>query len=144
MEGNRSKCELKLSGEAYNAAMKFRNYIRLSIGAVLLFGCVASAQRTMQAPPSQLPQTQIPPQQQQPGGGDSTLQHMQDQAAKARNVERQKLIVQETQQLLKLANELNEAVGKSNENTLSLDVIRKADEIEKLAKHVKDKMKGDY
>jgi len=46
--------------------------------------------------------------------------------------------------LLKLANELNEAVGKSNENTLSLDVIRKADEIEKLAKHVKDKMKGDY
>ncbi len=69
---------------------------------------------------------------------------MQEQAAKARNLERQKLIVQDTQQLLKLANELNDAVGKSNEHTLSLEVVRKAEEIEKLAKHVKDKMKGDF
>jgi hypothetical protein len=35
-------------------------------------------------------------------------------------------------------------VDKSNEHTLSLDVIRKAEEIEKLAKQVKDKMKGSY
>jgi hypothetical protein len=33
-------------------------------------------------------------------------------------------------------------VEKSNKDTLSVDVIRKADEIEKLAKSVRDKMKG--
>lgn len=121
--------------------MKFRNCLQLTAGIAVLCGYMAFAQRgNVQTPPSQLPQQ--PQVQQQPG--DSTLQRMQDQAARARNLERQKLIVQDTQQLLKLANELNEAVGKSNENTLSLDVIRKAEEIEKLAKHVKDRMKGDY
>jgi len=33
-------------------------------------------------------------------------------------------------------------VDKANENTLSVDVIRKAEEIEKLAHSVKEKMKG--
>ena len=33
-------------------------------------------------------------------------------------------------------------VDKSNENVLSLDVVKKAEEIEKLAHSVKDKMKG--
>jgi hypothetical protein len=34
-------------------------------------------------------------------------------------------------------------VDKTNENTLSLEVIKKADEIEKLAKEVRKKMKND-
>ena len=33
-------------------------------------------------------------------------------------------------------------MDKSNENVLSLDVIKKADEIEKLARSVKERMKG--
>ena len=41
-----------------------------------------------------------------------------------------------------LANELKSQVDKSNKDTLSLDVVRKADEIEKLAHSVKEKMKG--
>ena len=48
----------------------------------------------------------------------------------------------DTDKLLKLSLELKEYVDKSNENVLSLEVIRKADEIEKLAKSVRDKMKG--
>jgi hypothetical protein len=43
---------------------------------------------------------------------------------------------------LKLSVELKSYVDKSDENVLSLDVIKRADEIEKLAKSVKDKMKG--
>jgi len=35
-------------------------------------------------------------------------------------------------------------VDRTNEHTLSLDVIKKAEEIEKLAKSVKGKMKGSY
>lgn len=59
-----------------------------------------------------------------------------------RNVERQKQLVADTQRLLSLANELKSDVDKSTKDTLSLDVIRKADEIEKLAHTVKEKMKG--
>jgi hypothetical protein len=67
---------------------------------------------------------------------------MEEQQAKMRNMDRQKQIVADTQKLLALANQLNAYVEKSNKDTLSLDVIRKADEIEKLAKAVKEKMKG--
>ena len=48
----------------------------------------------------------------------------------------------DTDRLLKLSQELKEYVDKSDENVLSLEVIKKADEIEKLAKSVRDKMKG--
>ncbi len=48
----------------------------------------------------------------------------------------------DTDKLLKLSVELKEYVDKSDENVLSLDVVKKAEQIEKLAKSVKDKMKG--
>lgn len=86
-----------------------------------------------------------PPQQPQPIIPDNTSpvdSRMEHDQAKLRNMDRQKQIVADTQKLVTLANELNAAVEKSNKDTLSLDVIRKADEIEKLAKSVREKMKG--
>ena len=44
--------------------------------------------------------------------------------------------------LLALATELKTDVDKTNQNILSMDVIKKADEIEKLAHSVKERMKG--
>jgi hypothetical protein len=44
--------------------------------------------------------------------------------------------------LLKLTTELKQYVDNSNENLLSVDVVKRAEEIEKLARSVKDKMKG--
>jgi len=67
---------------------------------------------------------------------------MVQEQAKMRNFDRQKQLVLDTQKLLALANQLKSDVDKSNKDTLSLDVIRKADEIEKLARSVKEKMKG--
>lgn len=67
---------------------------------------------------------------------------MVQEQAKMRNLDRQKQLVLDTQKLLALANQLKSDVDKSNKDTLSLDVIRKADEIEKLARSVKEKMKG--
>lgn len=58
------------------------------------------------------------------------------------NLQRQQEIKKDTDKLLQLATELKQSVDKSTENTLSLDVIKKAEQIEKLAKSVKDKMKG--
>jgi hypothetical protein len=61
--------------------------------------------------------------------------------SKMRNLERQKQLVSDTEKLLALANELKADMDKSTKDTMSLDVIKKADEIEKLAHSVKEKMK---
>ena len=63
--------------------------------------------------------------------------------AKKLNHERQVQLQRDTDSLLKLANELKKYVDKSNENTLSLEVVKKAEEIEKLAHSVKEKMKAN-
>jgi hypothetical protein len=71
---------------------------------------------------------------------------MRDQQAKkqnfdAANLERKKQINDDSARLLKLASDLKSEVDKTSKDTLSLGVIRKADEIEKLARDVKEKMK---
>lgn len=70
------------------------------------------------------------------------LGSIEEQQARMRNNDRQRQLVDDTAKLLSLANELKVDVDKSSKDTLSLDVIRKADEIEKLAHEVKEKMKG--
>ena len=66
---------------------------------------------------------------------------MEHERAKALNKERQAAIKRDTDKLLSLATELKQYVDKTNENVLSVDVVRKAEEIEKLAHSVKEKMK---
>ena len=61
---------------------------------------------------------------------------------KKRNAARQQDIKKDTDKLLELATELKQYVDKTNEDILSMDVIKKADEIEKLAHSVRAKMKG--
>jgi hypothetical protein len=56
--------------------------------------------------------------------------------------DRYEKLKKDTDQLLKLATELKESVDKANQNTLSVDVIKKTEQIEKLAKSVRDKMKS--
>ena len=63
---------------------------------------------------------------------------MEKKAAK----ERVAALRNDTDKLLKLSVELKAYVDKSDENVLSVDVIKRAEEIEKLAKSVKDKMRG--
>ncbi len=67
---------------------------------------------------------------------------IEEKAALARNNERQKRLVADTDKLLELATELKSQVDKTNKDVLSVDVIKKADEIEKLAHSVKERMKG--
>ncbi len=53
---------------------------------------------------------------------------------------RQAQIVADTQKLVKLSQELKAEVAKSNKDTLSLTVIKKAEEVEKLAKTLKEEL----
>ncbi len=68
---------------------------------------------------------------------------MQKEIEKKANAQRQADLKRDTDKLLKLSTELKEYVDKSNENVLSVEVINKAEEIEKLAHSVKVKMRGD-
>lgn len=74
--------------------------------------------------------------------GPSLSPEIQAQQARSRNNQRQKQLVEDTDKLLALATQLKQEVDKTNKDVLSVDVIRKADEIEKLAHSVKERMKG--
>lgn len=88
---------------------------------------------TNPVPVTQEPDTKA---QNQVDGRDSKVKNPE-----AATVERKKQIADESSRLLKLATELKTEVDKTNKDTLSLNVIRKADAIEQLARDVKEKMK---
>jgi hypothetical protein len=98
----------------------------------------ASQARTKQ-PPSPPLATEGSPAEPEAGEGRDRLAR---EMAKKANLERQAQLKSDTDRLLKLAEELKDYVDKSNENMLSLSVLKKAEEIEKLARSVKDKMRG--
>lgn len=62
---------------------------------------------------------------------------------KKANAQRQAELKRDTERLLKLSTELKDYVDKTNENVLSMEVIKKAEEIEKLARSVRTKMRGN-
>jgi hypothetical protein len=82
-----------------------------------------------------------PPQSQQFPPAGQMERDMEARRLKEANKKRQEEIKQDTVKLFQLATELKDAVDKTDENMLSLDVVKKADEVEKLAKKVKEKMK---
>jgi len=62
---------------------------------------------------------------------DQALQRKKDQ------------LTADTAKLLQLANELKAEMDKSSKDTLSVGVIKKAEEVEKLARKVRDEMKAN-
>ena len=67
---------------------------------------------------------------------------MLEKQANLRNDERQRRLIADADKLLALATQLHADVAKTDKHMLSVDVIRRADEIEKLARSVKERMKG--
>lgn len=84
---------------------------------------------------------QFPQQSQQQEDGELGAQREKIREA---NLQRQLELEHDSDALLQMANELKQYVDKTNENILSIEVIRKAEKIEKLAKSVKEKMKANY
>jgi hypothetical protein len=108
---------------------------------VLLIALSAPGQRRRssgrtQAPPFGLPGTMCAPE-------DQICKDREAAQEKARNKQRQADLKKDTDKLFQLATELKDAVDKTNENILSIDVIKKTDEIEKLAKEIRKKMKNE-
>jgi hypothetical protein len=78
------------------------------------------------------------------GAGDASWNKDQlERMQKQQHEERQKQLKADTDKLLQLATDLKTSVDKTNEHILSLDVIKKAEEIERLAKHIKTNMRDE-
>jgi hypothetical protein len=58
-----------------------------------------------------------------------------------RIAERQKKLAQDTDRLVALSNSLKEEVDEANKDILSLEMVKKAEQIEKLAHSVKERIK---
>ena len=99
---------------------------------------------------SQMPSAQNPPVRQRgarPAGDTSDDSNNTETNAHAANKamleQRQKDIKKEVEKLYKLASELKDEVEKTDATTtLSLPMVKKAEEIERLAKQIKDNAKG--
>lgn len=107
---------------------------------VLALALPAPAQIGVPYPPSQgSPQVRLP----SSAAGtefDKPDQVQEQHRLKALNAARQKSMVSDTDKLLRLVNELNEEIARTNADTLTAAQLRKLTEIEKLARNVKDKM----
>jgi hypothetical protein len=84
---------------------------------------------------------------QQPGDPNSKINlppfaSQEEKQAKMREEDRQRRLVADTDKLLVLATQLHEDVAKTDRHILSIDVVKRADEIEKLAHSVKEREKG--
>lgn len=115
----------------------------LAVAAILaLFPAAGSGQ---QPPPPNPNKPYLLPEANRPPDKNAQMQ-MREQQSKKKDFEnaneaRLKQISAESDQLLTLAMALKAEVDKTGKDTLSLNVIRKADQIEKLAHNVKEKMK---
>ncbi len=108
----------------------------LCVFALPSFAPSAMARPQRQNPPAPPPITSPTPDE------DEAHARITADMAKRAAKERAAAIKSDTDKLLRLSVELKQSVDKSGENVLSLDVIKKAEEIEKLARNVKEKMKG--
>jgi hypothetical protein len=115
-------------------------------GAGLRLGSgVAEAQRSGNPKPPPTLQngpTMLPPLMQPASVPDPMHAHMEEERLKAVNDDRQKRLAADVDRLLALTNELKSSLDKTNKDELSLQVMRKAAEIEKLARDVQSRMKN--
>jgi len=120
-------------------------YIAVLIFSVTLFTKPAQSQNTVLANgPDVQRKLTLPPDSWNHDLSSGPQQQMQ-RAMIARGIaERQAQLRSDTEKLVALSAELKQHVDKAGANILSMDVIKKAQEIQKLAKSVQDKMRNAY
>ena len=88
-----------------------------------------------------LPAASLPWTTQLPSRSQTETQQRVEQQKMAA-VERQKKLVEDTDKLLALTTALKEQVSETDKNVLPVDMVKKAEQIEKLAHSVKERIKG--
>jgi len=150
MQPHRGQIRLVKSGRPRSSGNSIWLLAAVAVAvAVAVSAAIAAHSQTQNPPPNAPPRPTsiLLPQANRPPDANDIME-MQEQKQKedsrdatVANLERKKQIVDDSAKLLKLASDLKIEIDKTSKDTLSLDVIRKADEIERLAKGVKEKMK---
>jgi len=133
---------------------RLNTFARTGLLAVILMLLSArrgeSVLRQSQSPPTVFPPTAgqgngRPPFGSEPDANqDPMLRHAQEEAAKKRNIERQNKLLANSDRILQLASELNATAAPADqEPKTSAAMSKKAEEIEKLARSVKELMKSE-
>lgn len=123
-----------------DARVSSKSWVRNFLGlAVFAFGSisVAAGQQPTQTSAAEPPAAQ-PAAAQAPATAEAAV----DASKPATPQTPQQQLADDTAKLLILANELKAELDKSNKDTLSLGVIKKAEQVEKLAHKVRGEMKG--
>ncbi len=95
-------------------------------------------------PPTTGPTGGRPPFGQEPDATqDPMLHHAQQEAAKKRNIDRQNKLMANSDRIVQLATELSTGVEPNEKDPAAPAMAKKAEEIEKLARSVKDLMKSE-
>jgi len=130
--------------------VRWRSSSRFRSGGIIaalaaIFALTAVAQSGQPAPQRNSKQSCLSSDANRPPDANDQMlmreQQEQDQNFENANAARRKLLTDESAQLLALAAQLKIEMDKTDKDTLSLGVIRKAEQIEKLAKDVKAHMK---
>jgi spore coat polysaccharide biosynthesis protein SpsF (cytidylyltransferase family) len=116
----------------------FKHFAVLIISLAVFVPIAASQGRSNPAPQVQAVSALTPE------STSSDPQRFQQQQMGRLFAERQAQLRIDTAKLLALTTELKAQVDKTSVNILSMDVVKKAQEIQKLAKSVQDKMKNGY
>ena len=109
-------------------------------GMVVLLLSFSLSPYAAQRAPRELP---VNPDASAEGLGPELDQKMQRTMQRERLKKRAEEMKRDSQRLLELATELKQYVDKSGEDILSVEVMRKAEEMEKLARQVKNNMRGE-
>lgn len=120
-------------------------YVAVLVFGLTLFALPAKSQsRTI--PGNTLPVQKIAAEREAENNATSSepLQRLERAQIAHLIAERQAQLRVDTEKLVALTAELKQHVDKTGVNILSMDVIKKAQEIQKLAKSVQDKMKNAY
>lgn len=112
----------------------------LVIVTALLFACLNISRVHAQAATPWLPK---PPEfgGHAPGQPSEVDERMEEVRLKKAKEQRKEQMKRDTDRLVQLSTEVKTFVDKSDENILSLDVIKKMDEIQKLSRNIEEKMK---
>ena len=114
--------------------VRAKTFLIVILALPFFFPPAVSSAQSPRFPP--MPQPETPPE-------DPAKSKLERDMAKKANQERHAALRRDTEKLLKLSTELKDYVDKTNENVLSFEVVKKAEEIEKLAHSVKEKMKAN-
>lgn len=149
--GSRSRSDLRFYNEFMGTPESGRHAgLRLVwVWLLLLLPSNGRPARGQIQEPSQFPPPQGPTGMHAPPFGsqqdpneDPSTRRAREESARRRNIDRQRRIVADSDKLLQLAQELKEEIDQSGRDTPP-QAAKKADEIEKLARSVKDRMRSE-